>query len=156
MRFFPSRLAGLAIAGLSTLPVSSAHVQMVDPDAFYTLCTFYPQDSRCPPVHAHALKDTSPSATAVKDAFDHYARYLKQPSGGLTDEDRQYLRESGIRFPSDLSPANQAGLHNVIHDPALQKDEGARRAEVNNFISRAVSAELYCAFNSCNTTAITS
>ncbi len=110
------------------------------------LCTFYPKRGTCEPVYQRALKDNSITAEAVRAEYTGYARYLNG-SSPLTDEDRQYLKETGILVPSDLSVVNQAGLHNVINDPALTAD--ARRAAVNNFLSRAVEADLYCGFNNC-------
>jgi hypothetical protein len=112
------------------------------------LCAFYPKPGTCEAVYQKALKDNSITAEAVRAEYTGYARYLNG-SSPLTDEDRQYLKETGILVPSDLSAVNQAGLHNVINDPAFTAD--ARRAAVNNFLSRAVEAELYCGFNSCET-----
>lgn len=112
----------------------------------YMLCAFYPKPGTCEAVYQRALKDNSITAEAVRAEYTGYARYLNG-SSPLTDEDRQYLKQTGILVPRDLSAANQAGLHNVINDAALTDD--ARRAAVNNFLSRAVEAELYCGFNSC-------
>jgi hypothetical protein len=112
----------------------------------YMLCAFYPKPGTCEAVYRKAMSDNSIFAQAVRAEYTGYVRYL----GGtetLTDMDRQYLKENGIMVPFDLSGANQAGLHNVISDPSLTAD--AKRAAVNNFLSRAVEAELYCNFNSC-------
>jgi hypothetical protein len=112
----------------------------------YLLCGFYPKPGACEKVYQRALKDTSIAAQAVRAEYLGYARYLTG-RGSLTDADRQYLKDNGIWLPADLTGANQAGLHNVINDLSL--DPASRRIAVNNFLSRAVQAELYCRFNSC-------
>ena len=114
----------------------------------YTLCSFYPQGAPCEAVYQQALKDQSaPAARSVRDAFTYYARYLKTPAQ-FGDADRAWLADNQINMP-DLNQANLNGLHNVINDPELAPDAAAHRAAVNNFISRALEAELYCGFNSC-------
>jgi hypothetical protein len=135
--------------GLHADELSKAAPQARPAEDLYMLCAFYPKQGTCEPVYQRALKDNSISAEAVRAEYTGYARYLKG-SSPLTDADRQYLKETGIRVPNDLSAPNQAGLHNVINDPELSAD--ARRAAVNNFLSRAVEAELYCGFNSCQET----
>jgi len=110
------------------------------------VCAFYPNPGTCKPVYQRAMKDTSISAQAVRAEYLGYARYVNG-TGSLTDADRQYLRNNKILMPPSLNAANQAGLHNVINDTGLNPD--ARRAAVNNFLSRAVEAELYCSFNDC-------
>ncbi len=115
----------------------------------YVFCSFRPQAPSCGPVYRQALQDQSPAAAAVKAAYDGYGRYVVNAKGALTADDRQFLAASAIRLP-DLTPQDQAGLHAVINDPALSKDAEAKRVAVNNFLSRAVQAELYCGFNSCN------
>lgn len=145
---------GLHAGELSIAKAPSANTVTAGPSAaqtqpaadLYMLCAFYPKPGTCEAVYQKALKDNSITAEAVRAEYTGYARYLNGRSP-LTDEDRQYLKETGILIPSDLSAVNQAGLHNVINDPALTA--GARRAAVNNFLSRAVEAELYCGFNSC-------
>jgi hypothetical protein len=145
---------GLHAGELPTAKAPSANTVTAGPSAaqtqpaadLYMLCAFYPKPGTCEAVYQKALKDNSITAEAVRAEYTGYARYLNG-SSPLTDADRQYLRETGILVPNDLSPANQAGLHNVINDPALTAD--ARRAAVNNFLSRAVEAELYCGFNNC-------
>lgn len=112
----------------------------------YMICAFYPKPGTCESVYRKAMSDSSITAEAVKAEYTGYARYLSG-AGSLTDADRQYLKDNNILVPKDLSPANQAGLHNVISDPTLVAN--AKRAAVNNFLSRAVEAELYCGFNSC-------
>lgn len=140
-------------AGSPTLAVPSSAKssagQNRPAEDLYMLCAFYPKRGTCEPVYQQALKDNSISATAVRAEYTGYARYLNG-SSPLTEADRQYLKESGILVPNDLSAANRAGLHNVINDPALTAD--ARRAAVNNFLGRAVEAELYCEFNNCQET----
>jgi hypothetical protein len=117
---------------------------------FYLLCAFYPKPGICEDVYRHAMTDKDIKAQAVRAEYEGYARYLGNGQS-LTDADRQYLRENQIRFPNDLSPADQGGLHNVINDPTLAKDADARRGAVNNFLSRAVEAQLYCGLGgSCN------
>ena len=112
----------------------------------YMLCAFYPKPGTCEGVYREAMSDSSISAEAVRAEYAGYARYLGGTEN-LTDSDRQYLRENDIMVPNDLSVVNQSGLHNVINDATLSAD--AKRAAVNNFVSRAVEAELYCGFNSC-------
>lgn len=116
----------------------------------YMVCAFYPKPGTCEDVYRQAMRDNSITAQAVRAEYTAYARYLKGASA-LTETDRQFLRDNGIRVSGDLSLANQAGLHNVINDASLRGD--AKRAAVNNFLSRAVEAELYCGFNSCGTPA---
>ena len=94
------------------------------------------------------MHDNSISAEAVRDEYSGYARYLNG-AAPLTEADRQFLRDNGIRVPEDLNPANQTGLHNVINDASLSVD--AKRTAVNNFLSRAVEAEIYCGLNGCDT-----
>jgi hypothetical protein len=112
----------------------------------YLLCAFYPKPGVCESVYRKAMRDSDITAEAVKAEYLGYARYLGG-NGRLNDADRQYLKDNGIQVPQDLTAANQAGLHNVIGDPTLTADE--KRAAVNNFLGRAVEAELYCSFNTC-------
>jgi hypothetical protein len=112
----------------------------------YMVCAFYPKPDTCESVYRKAMDDNSITAEAVKAEYKGYARYLSG-NATLNDADRQYLKDNGISVPNDLSAANQAGLHNVISDPSLTANE--KRVAVNNFLSRAVEAELYCGFNSC-------
>ena len=114
----------------------------------YVLCTLHPQSAPCGAVYREALKQQGPLADAVKSAHAAYAKYVEGGGAGLTDQDRQYLTNNGLGVPADLTPADQAGLHNVINDPAL-KTERQRQAAINNFVSRAIQAELYCGFNAC-------
>lgn len=155
-------LAGLAMAAVATstqLSIAAGSLAIAVPSSatssagqdqpaedLYMLCAFYPKRGTCEPVYRQALKDKSISAMAVRTEYTGYARYLNG-SSPLTESDRQYLKDAGILVPNDLSAANRAGLHNVINDPALTAD--ARRAAVNNFLGRAVEAELYCEFNNC-------
>jgi len=113
----------------------------------YMVCAFYPKPGTCDEVYRQAMRDNSISAQAVRAEYIGYARYLGG-AAALTETDRQFLKDNGIRVPEDLSPANQAGLHNVINDASLNADN--KRAAINNFLSRAVEAELYCGFNSCD------
>ncbi len=112
----------------------------------YLLCSFYPKPGTCETVYQRAMRDKSISAQAVRAEYVGYARYLGG-SGTLTEADRRYLRDNNIRVPGGLSAANQTALHNVINDPSLSPS--ARPAAVNNFLSRAVQAEIYCGLNSC-------
>ena len=114
----------------------------------YTMCAFYPKPGTCEEVYRQAMRDNSITAQAVRAEYTGYARYLNG-AAALTETDRRFLRDNGIRVSGDLSLANQAGLHNVINDASL-RGEDAKRAAVNNFLSRAVEAELYCGFNSCD------
>jgi len=143
--------AELASAGpiaVATRPVSdSSGLQNSTAQDLYMVCAFYPKPGTCEKVYQQAMKDKSITAEAVRAEYNGYARYL-DGSGSLTDADRQWLNNSGVHLPSDLTPANQAGLHNVINDPKIAAE--ARLTAVNNFLSRAVEAELYCGFNSCD------
>ncbi len=136
-----------ALALLLALPVAAAEAQTTDMN-LYVRCSFYPQGTGCARAYQQALRDDSPAATSVRDAFKYYVRYLKPDSAGLTDDDKRYLAQNEIRIPFDLSAANLAGLHNVINDPGLAS-ANARRTAVNGFIARAVQAELYCGTSSC-------
>jgi len=154
-----SLIAGAALAALSAsalaTPVRSAdRPQDLKMDAraagpaaeLYSLCAFYPKRGTCEDVYRQAMHDDAIPAQAVKAEYEGYVRYL----GGdaiLTEADRQYLSQHGVRIPGDLTASNQAGLHNVINDRALSAE--ARLLAVNNFISRAIQAELYCRFNRC-------
>lgn len=126
-----------------TAASASSQSESKSPQDFYLLCAFYPKPGTCEEVYRHAMTDKDIPAEAVRAEYNGYARYL---GGGqsLTDADRQYLKENQIRVPDDISPADQSGLHNVINDPALWRDADSRRAAVNNFLNRAVEAELYC------------
>ncbi len=138
-------------AGLKTPPTeasspASAVNESRAGEDLYLVCGFYPRPGTCEKVYQQAMRDTSIAAQAVRAEYLGYARYLKG-GGSLTDADRQYLRNNGIWLPAGLTPANQAGLHNVINDPSLSP--ASRHIAVNNFLSRAVEAELYCRLNGC-------
>ena len=113
----------------------------------YSSCSLYPQGADCDQVYRQALKDNSLAALPVREAFQNYARYLKMPAAELTAEDQRWLKDNSIRLPA-LSAANRAGLHHLLQDQAL-KEGDSKRSAVHNFIGRAVQAELYCSFNSC-------
>jgi hypothetical protein len=117
----------------------------------YMVCAFYAKPGTCETVYQQAMKDTSITAEAVRAEYTGYARYLNG-AGSLTDADRQYLKDNDITVPPDLTAVNQAGLHNVINDPSLIPH--VKRVAVNNFVSRAVEAELYCGFNNCKSAAL--
>jgi len=123
----------------------SARAQSPDP---YVRCSFYPQGTGCEQVYQQALHDISPGAASVRSAFEQYARYLKPENAGLTEGDKSYLAQNGIRY-FELNSNNLKGLHNVINDPAVAKDAEKRRMKVNAFIARAVQAELYCGTSGC-------
>jgi hypothetical protein len=112
----------------------------------YQVCAFYPKPGTCEVVYLRALRDGSVAAQSVKAEYSGYARYL-HGRAGLTDADRQFLRSNAIPLPSDLSPLDRAGLHNLLNQPGL--DAQARRLAANNFLGRAVEARLYCDFNDC-------
>jgi hypothetical protein len=160
-----SRFLGVLVTALSLAPAAAEELAKADaapaitaqateskPAAsaqdLYPVCAFYPKPGTSEEVYRQAMRDNSISAEAVRAEYTGYARYL-YGAAALTEADRQFLRNNGIRVPEDLNPANQAGLHNVINDASLSAD--ARRVAVNNFLSRAVEAELYCGFNSCGT-----
>jgi hypothetical protein len=150
LKVFTAIFAVLALNGGPSSRALAQGTVTTDP---YTLCSFYPQGAPCEAVYQQALKnDSLPAARSVRDAFNFYARYLKTP-GALTDQDRAWLQSSGIRLPADLTEANLGGLHNVINDPALANDGAARSNAVNNFISRAVEAEIFCGLNKCGNAA---
>ena len=136
---------GLFIA----LTAIAARAQSAPTPEDYTHCVFDPLAPTCESIYQQSLKDTSPYASAVKDAYNGYGRYMRLPFSGLTDQDRQFLKENNIDFPTDLTVADQGGLHNVINDPALQNNSTARNTAVVGFISRATQVELYCALNTC-------
>lgn len=112
----------------------------------YMVCAFYPKRGACDRIYQQAMTRDDISTQAVKAEYNGYVRYLTGKAA-LTDTDRQWLKENGILMPAQLSPDNQAGLHNVINDKSLNPE--SRRAAVNNFLGRAVQAELYCRFNNC-------
>jgi hypothetical protein len=134
----------LAAGGANAQPTDTPAANVI---TLYTQCSFHPQGPGCPAAYQKALKDDSPDAAAVRDAFRYYARYLGTDNGGLTDADRQRLKQDGITLPKGLDAADLAGLHNVTNDPGLAAD--TRPAAVNNFLNRAVEAELYCGLNTC-------
>ncbi len=136
------------LAVFLTVPVVDARAQTNDMN-LYVRCSFYPQGRGCERAYQQALRDDSPAASSVRDAFKYYARYLKPDLTGLTDNDKRYLAQNEIRAPFDLSAANLAGLHNVINDSGFASDPNARRTAVNGYIARAVQAELYCGTSSC-------
>ena len=150
----------LAISALATtaMPTHSADADLLLPFSQtssstnksaldrYLLCSFYPKPGTCESVYHKALNDSSIAAEAVRAEYMGYARYLKG-TGKLTDADREYLKSNGITVPKDLNSTNQTGLHNVINDSNIAPEQ--KRASINNFLSRAVQAELYCRFNSC-------
>lgn len=152
-------LAGLAMV-TSAMPARTADADQLPPISktsmssstnksaldLYLLCSFYPKPGTCESVYRKAMNDSSIAAEAVRAEYMGYARYLNG-TGKLTDADREYLKSIGITVPKDLNSANQIGLHNVINDSKIAPEN--KRTSINNFLSRAVQAELYCAFNSC-------
>jgi hypothetical protein len=150
MRISNFLLPLMAAIGLyAALPVIAARAQGALTLDDYTRCAFNPLAAACGSVYQQSLKDPNPYAVAVRNAFEGYARYMRLPSSGLTDADRQYLKANNITAPTDLTPADQGGLHNVINDPALQKDSATRQAAVIGFISHATQVEIYCGLNNC-------
>lgn len=139
------------LAKADTAPAVTAQVAQTKPATsvqdLYMICAFYPKPDTCETVYQQAMKDNSISAEAVRAEYTGYARYLTG-AASLTETDRQFLKDNGIRVPEDLSPADQAGLHNVINDVSVNGN--AKPTAVNNFLSRAVQAELYCGLNSCD------
>lgn len=142
---------GEELAKADPAPVITAQASQpsaaASPQNLYMVCAFYPKPGTCEDVYRRAMRDNSISAQAVRAEYAGYARYLNG-AATLSEADRQFLKDSGIRVPQDLSPTNQGGLHNVINDPSLSDD--AKRAAVNNFLSRAVEAEIYCGLNGCD------
>lgn len=140
----------LSVPLSTTSAISQPSDQHLESDnriqSLYMLCAFYPQPDTCDSVYQRAMKDDDVSALAVKAEFKGYARYLRGIAP-LTDADRKYLKENNIFVPNDFGTSNLTGLHNVINDPTLSASD--RKRAVNNFLSRAVEAELYCAFNPC-------
>jgi hypothetical protein len=138
------------LARMDPAQAPAAHLSVPSPtvpsQGLYQLCTFYPKPGTCEAVYQRALHDTSVTAEAVKAEYDGYARYLHGGTG-LTDADRRFLQANGIRLPAGLSPRDQIGLHNALNRPGL--DGRARNAAANNFLSRAVEAQLYCGLNAC-------
>ena len=113
-----------------------------------TFCAFRPQSESCQAIYQHSLGDPAPTAVSVKDAFENYGRYVRAAKGPLTDEDRRYLAANNIALPPDLNAEDAAGLHELIHENSQNGSVASIRA-INGFISRAVQAELYCYFNTC-------
>lgn len=149
-RGFGSALMIAAASGLLTLALPNiAMAQSKAKTDFYTLCALHPEAAVCPKIFRQAMHQSGPGVLAVQKAYQSYARYLENPHGGLTAADRRYLRMNNIVVPNWLSPAQMAGLHNVINDPTYAKKAQARQAAVNNFIGRAVQSGLYCDFNTC-------
>ena len=142
------RNAWLALAAILLATATPARA-LDDGVDRYVRCSFYPQGKGCDQAYQQALHDVSPAAASVRDAFKHYAHYLRPDTSGLSDDDKRYLVQNEIRAPFDLSAANLAGLHNVINDPSLAGDPTARRLAVNAFIAHAVQAELYCGTGGC-------
>ena len=138
--------------GILAMPHAS-RAQGADIQASYTKCAFYPQAEVCDQAYKNALADKdNPAAAAVKAEYERDGRYLKSNGTSLTAEDEAYLRANAIRLPDQLSQAQRSGLHNVIQDPALQRDVSAKNIAITNFIGRAVEADLYCGFNDCGAT----
>jgi hypothetical protein len=132
---------------------ASGQAQIPDSASLYIKCTFYPQAGVCDQVYQTAIAERdNPAAAAVRDEYDGYGRYLKSTSTALTPEDVEYLKDNAVDLPEELSPAQLSGLHNVLTDPALQNDAREKNAAINNFLNRAVEADLYCAFNDCGAT----
>ena len=115
-------------------------------------CVFAPEPDLCAPEYRKAMHSREPSAESIREAYERYARYLKNDKNALSDADRQYLTGLEIDLPDDLNSTQQSGLHNVINDPALQPKADDRKAAVINFILRAEEANLYCGRNSCPST----
>lgn len=135
--------------GILAMP-QRLQAQRFDAATLYTKCAFYPQSGICDEVYKTALFDQdNPAAAAVKAEYEGYGRYLENSETPLSDEDLAYLRANGIRIPENLSPVQAGGLHNVIRDPALQKDQTEKNRAITNFMGRAVAADLYCGFNDC-------
>ena len=148
----PAAAEELAKADSASAPAITAQATESKPAAsaqdLYLVCAFYPKPGTCGEVYRQAMHDNSISAEAVRAEYTGYARYLNG-AAPLTKADRQFLKDNGIRVSDDLSPENQTGLHNVINDVSLSAD--TKRAAVNNFLSRAVEAEIYCGLNGCDT-----
>jgi hypothetical protein len=140
-------LVTMAATALCIFFAPAANAQPPSPDT-YVKCNFRPQGDDCESLWRKG-GNSDPAAESVKGAYLSYGRYLRAPAAALTDEDRRYLIGNDIKLPDDLSSADLSGLHYVINDPALGKDEAAWRRAVNGFITRAVEAELYCGFNGC-------
>lgn len=147
MANYRSFILAAALMGLCPLAAAGAPTDTASLEAQYIHCSFRPQDAGCAEAHQAALKNDDPAAQSVRDAFTDYGRYLAMPAASLTDQDRAYLKDNNIALPADLDAANLSGLHHVIGDRALSGE--ARRMAVVNYLSRAVEAELYCAFNAC-------
>lgn len=132
-----------------TIEARSLSTRTIDEstDDLYILCAFYPKPGTCESVYRQAMKDNSIAAQSVRAEYMNYARYL-HGNAGLSESDRQYLKDNDVIVPRELSAANLAGLHNVINDQSLGASE--KLSAVNSFLSRAVQAELYCGFNKCD------
>lgn len=139
-----------AVSGLLIFaPPNIARAQSGNTTELYTLCALHPEAAACEKVIQNAMQQSGPDAQAVREAYESYARYLKDPSTGLTEADRRYLQDNNISVPNWLSATQMAGLHNVINDQSLVRDDQARNAAINRFIAHAVQSSLYCDFNAC-------
>jgi hypothetical protein len=147
--------AAVVLMGLSlATPLKAEELAKIDPVPVsteaagndYLLCAFYPKPGTCEGVYRHAMDDSSITAQAVRAEYSGYVRYL-DGAQDLTDADRRYLAENNILMPAGLDARDQAGLHNVIAAPGLTAQQ--RLVAVNDFLSRAVQAELYCGFHDC-------
>jgi len=112
------------------------------------VCIFAPDPARCEPVYRQALKDSSPESISVREAYERYAKYLKDPHNTLSDADRKFIKANAIDMPDDLTPAQLSGLHNVINDRATGGAED-HKAAVVNFLLRAGEANIYCGLDNC-------
>ncbi len=95
-----------------------------------------------------------PAAASALAEYQGYARFLKTDIRALTDDDKSYLKANAVPLPDMLTPQQLGGLHGVINDPVLQGDSDLRLRAVNDFLSRAVQAHMYCALHasaSCQT-----
>jgi hypothetical protein len=139
-----AQLVAVVLPPTGTAPASGA---VTKPLTY--VCIFAPDPVKCEPVFRQALKDSSPESISVREAYDRYAKYLKDAHNTLSDADRRYLKANAIVMPDDLTSVQLCGLHNVINDRALGSAED-HKAAVVNYLLRAGEANIYCGIDSCS------
>ena len=144
-----STFAGAATVAVVTPPSGSRPASGAVTKPLTYICIFAPDPVKCEPVYRNALKDPSPESTSVRESYEHYAKYLKDPHNTLSDADRQFIKANAIQMPDDLTPAQLSGLHAVINDRVTGGAED-RKAAVVNYLLRAGEANIYCGIESCN------
>lgn len=76
-----------------------------------------------------------------------FSDYEQGGADSLTNSDLQYLSESQIRIPNEMSKIQIGGLHRLINDPKVQKDAANREKEVNYYLDLVAEQTIHCAIN---------